>query len=51
MKANHNSVFFYVAFINVVLNILKEQNESKSQHEVIINSNDTGCFKYPQRTK
>ena len=35
----------------VVLNILKEQNESKSQLNEKFEQSVFGCFKYPQRTK
>ena len=35
----------------VVLNILKEQNESKSQLMVNRQEIMMSCFKYPQRTK
>ena len=51
MKANHNNNAHLTGSVQVVLNILKEQNESKSQLFVEHVFHISGCFKYPQRTK
>ena len=51
MKANHNQKTIEMISLKVVLNILKEQNESKSQQEFRNKGIESGCFKYPQRTK